>query len=83
MADPGRDNIFHETVYDRGAMTLHMVRKAIGDKDFFTLLRRWPAAHRYGNVTTDDFVAFAERLSGKDLGPLFKAWAFTAGKPAL
>jgi aminopeptidase N len=83
MADPGRDNIFHETVYDRGAMTLHMVRKAIGDKDFFDLVRRWPAAHRYGNVTTADFVAFAQRLSGKDLGPLFTAWAFTAGKPAL
>jgi aminopeptidase N len=83
MADPGRDNIFHETVYDRGAMTLHMVRKAIGDHDFFTLLRRWPAAHRYGNVTTADFIAFTERLSGKDLGPLFTAWAFTAGKPSL
>jgi aminopeptidase N len=83
MADPGRDNIFHETVYDRGAMTLHMVRKAIGDDAFFTLLRRWPAGHRYGNVTTADFIAFVERLAGKDLGPLFQAWAFTAGKPAL
>jgi aminopeptidase N len=83
LADPGRDNIFHETAYDRGAMTLHMVRKAIGDDDFFTLLRRWPAEHRYGNVTTADFVAFVERLSGKDLGALFQAWAFTAGKPAL
>jgi aminopeptidase N len=83
MADPGRDNIFHETVYARGAMTLHMVRKAIGEDAFFTLLRRWPAEHRYGNVTTADFIAFVERLSGKDLGPLFKAWAFTAGKPAL
>ena len=83
MADPGRDNIFHETVYDRGAMTLHMVRKAIGDDAFFTLLRRWPAEHRYGNVTTADFIAFVERLAGTDLGPLFQAWAFTAGKPAL
>ncbi len=83
MADPGRDNIFHETVYDRGAMTLHMVRKAIGDKDFFALLERWPTEHRYGNVTTADFIAFAERLSGKDLSPLFTAWAFTAGKPSL
>ena len=83
MADPGRDNIFHETVYDRGAMTLHMVRKAIGDRDFFALLKRWPAAHLYGNVTTADFIGFVERLSGKDLGPLFKDWAFTAGKPSL
>jgi aminopeptidase N len=83
MADPGRDNIFHETAYDRGAMTLHVVRKAIGDDAFFTLLRRWPAEHRYGNVTTAEFIAFVERLSGKDLGPLFQAWAFTAGKPAL
>jgi aminopeptidase N len=83
MADPGRDNIFHETVYDRGAMTLHVLRKAIGDEDFFTLVKRWPAGHRYGNVTTADFIAFSEKISHKDLGALFQAWAFTAGKPAL
>ena len=53
------------------------------NRNFFALLQRWPAAHRYGNVTTADFISFAERLSGKDLGPLFKAWAFTAGKPSL
>jgi aminopeptidase N len=83
MADPGRDNIFHETVYDRGAMTLHVLRQAIGDRAFFTLLQRWPAEHRYGNASTPDFIAFAERLSHKNLDALFKAWAYTSGKPAL
>lgn len=82
-ADPGRDNIFHDTVYERGAMTLHVVRKAIGDQKFFTLLRAWPAANRFGNVSTNDFIRFTEKLSGKQLDDLFERWVFTSGKPAL
>jgi aminopeptidase N len=83
MADPGRDNIFHETVYDRGAMTLHVLRRTIGDTAFFSLVKRWAAEHRYRNVTTADFIRFSEQVSGQDLDVLFKAWAHTPGKPAL
>jgi aminopeptidase N len=82
-ADPGRDNIFHGTVYDRGAMTLHMVRKAIGEKDFAKLLKAWPAANRDGNVSTQDFIRFTEKLSGEDLDALFQKWVYTSGKPSL
>ncbi|MFG2005664.1 M1 family metallopeptidase [Spirillospora sp. NPDC048911] len=82
-ADPGRDNIFHPTVYDRGAMTLHALRKAIGDKKFFALAKAWPTANRYGNVSTADFIRFAEKISGKQLDALFQKWVYTSGKPTL
>jgi aminopeptidase N len=83
VADPGRDNIFNSLVYNRGAMTLHVLRQRIGDADFFRLLRRWPAVNRYGNVSTSDFTAFAEQISGEQLDDLFQKWIYTSGKPAL
>jgi aminopeptidase N len=83
MANPGRDHIFDWTVYDRGAMTLHMIRKAIGDPAFFTLIKRWAAEHRFQNVSTAEFEKFAEQVSGKNLHDLFQKWAYTAGKPSL
>jgi aminopeptidase N len=83
VADPGRDHIFDGLVYTRAAMTLHEVRKTIGDDAFFRLIKAWPAAHRYGNGTTAEFTAFAQRYTKKDLTPLFQTWLFTEGKPAL
>ncbi len=83
VADPGRDHIFDDLVYTRAAMTLHQVRKAIGDEAFFRLVKAWPAAHRHGNDTTAEFIAFAQQYSKKDLRPLFQTWLFTEGKPKL
>lgn len=82
-ADPGSgENIFASPVYTRGAMALQKLRTAVGDRDFFTILKSWAGGHRYGNGTTAQFVALSERVSGKHLGPLFHAWIGTAGKPA-
>ncbi|MFB4291609.1 M1 family metallopeptidase [Nonomuraea sp. ATR24] len=82
---PGRArpaDLFNESVYTRGGMTLHALRRAIGDRTFFTLLKTWAAEHRYGSVTTEQFVALAERLSGKQLDALFDAWLFQPRRPA-
>ncbi|WP_329460036.1 M1 family metallopeptidase [Streptomyces sp. NBC_01497] len=82
-ADPGNGaNIFASPVYTRGAMALQELRDAVGDKDFFAILKAWAREHRYGNGTTGQFVALSEHLSGKHLGTLFHTWLYTAGKPA-
>ena len=44
IGDPGPDELFNSAVYDRGAMTLHELRLAVGDDDFFRILRRWTAS---------------------------------------
>ncbi|MFK4148766.1 M1 family metallopeptidase [Streptomyces sp. NPDC004065] len=81
-ADPGSgENIFGTPVYARGAMTLHELRRAVGDRTFFRILRAWASAHRYGHGTTARFTALAERESGKDLDGLFHTWLHTKGKP--
>ena len=80
--DPGRDFQFHPAVYFRGAMTLQALRTAVGDDAFFQILRTWAAEHRYGDATTAQFIALAERISGQELDELFTTWLYTPGKPA-
>jgi aminopeptidase N len=78
----GAANLFNETVYDRGAMTLQALRVKIGDEAFFRTLRDWYATYRYDNATTADFVNVAERASGQQLDQFFEIWIYTPGKPA-
>ncbi|GIH25429.1 metallopeptidase [Acrocarpospora phusangensis] len=76
------NDLFNASVYVRGGMTLHALRLAIGDADFFALIKKWAADNRYGNVTTDQFIALAEKISGKQLDGLFDAWLFKPAKPS-
>jgi aminopeptidase N len=80
--DPGdAQHLFDGTVYDRGAMTLQALREKIGDRAFFQIMRRWATEHRYGNVTTPQFVALAEQVSGVQLDHFFDVWLYRAEKP--
>jgi hypothetical protein len=83
IGDPGPDLVLDITVYWRGAMTLHQLRLAVGDAAFFQILRQWAKTRAGGNVTTDEFVALAEQISGQELGELFQTWLFTPGKPVV
>jgi aminopeptidase N len=73
--------LFATPVYDRGAMTLQALRNEVGEETFFGILRAWYAENKYGNVTTADFVALAERESGEQLDALFAEWLYEAGRP--
>ena len=81
-AAPGRSRLFGRSVYERGAMTLHALRKKVGDVKFFALLRDWAAEHRHANATTWQFTALAERVSGMKLDRFFQVWLYDKGRPA-
>jgi hypothetical protein len=83
IGDPGPEQLFDSPVYDRGAMTLHQLRLAVGDDDFFRIVRKWARRYAGENVTTYQFIALAERISGQQLDDLFEAWLFTPGRPAI
>ena len=74
ILDPGAAGTFGESVYERGALAVHALRRTIGDADFFALMRRWTTEHAYGVATTAQFVAMAETVSGQDLTDFFAAW---------
>ncbi len=80
-AIPGPEVMFSSPPYDRGGMTLQALRVKIGDQDFFKLLRRWYKRNRYGNVTTAEFIAAAERVSGQQLDAFFDVWLYQPVKP--
>lgn len=81
IGDPGAEAIFDDRVYKRGALTLHMLREAIGDKRFFKLLREWTGTHRYGTVDTDAFIELASRYAEEDTRPFFTAWLYQEKLP--
>jgi aminopeptidase N len=62
-------------------MTLQALREKLGDETFFRILRDWAAEHRYGNVTTAQFIALAERDSGTDLDDFFHVRLYQPEKP--
>lgn len=80
---PPVDDLFHSTIYLRGALTLHSLRRDVGDQVFFDIVRTWIETYGGANATTEEFVALAEAEAGKDLGEFFDAWLYANGLPAL
>ena len=81
IGDPPARDMFDDRVYQRGALTLHAVRTALGDTAFFPMLREWTATYRHGTATTADFQTLAQRHTTTDLAPLLSAWLFATPLP--
>lgn len=81
IGDPGIDGMFAGQVYDRGALTLHALRREVGDHRFFQIVEQWVITQGGGTVTTRELIDLAESIYNKDLDPLFAEW-LSAGKPA-
>lgn len=80
---------FGPAVYYKGALTLHMLRRMMGDDAFFRAMRGYLADPRFafGNVSTEDFRAACEAEYGADLGWFFRQWVYadrdSADRPAV
>lgn len=83
LADPGRKLMFDDRLYQRGGLTVHAVRCALGDEAFFRMLRGWAGLHRGGSVSTATFTAYAGRFTAEPLDELFAAWLYEGALPAL
>ncbi|MFI9171805.1 M1 family metallopeptidase [Streptomyces lincolnensis] len=74
-------------VYQRGAMVLHQIRRAVGDDTFRAIVRGWHTTHRHGNADTADFTAYVEKQApgedlAEDLDAIWADWLYGEGKPA-
>ena len=81
IGDPGVEDLFDGAVYIRGAMTLQALRNEVGDDAFWAIVHAWTQTNAFGTGTTEEFVALAEQVSGRDLGDLFDLWLFTPSRP--
>ena len=80
---PSGEEMFADSVYLRGGLTLVALRAEVGDDTTFEILRSWAERHAYGNGSTAQFIALAEELSGRQLDDLFRAWLFEPTMPPL
>jgi aminopeptidase N len=81
--DPGPEDLFDDSVYLRGALTLHVLRHELGDEAFFDLLRAWIERYAGRSATSADFEGMASVAAGRDLTPLFDAWLRSPTLPDL
>lgn len=70
-------NLFSETVYDKGAWVLFMLRNELGDTVFFNILREYYDEYKYSNASIMDFKNICEKISGKNLNKFFDQWVYT------
>jgi aminopeptidase N len=79
--NPGVDNMFDPTVYQRGALTLDALRHQVGDPTFFRILETYASRFAGRAATTQDFVNLADSIGGRQLAALFRAWLGTGTLP--
>jgi aminopeptidase N len=83
IGDPGAEDLFHEAVYWRGALTLHALRQRVGDEVFFEMIRTYFQRFKDSNATVEDFMALANEVSGEDLTDLFDVWLYQKVVPPI
>lgn len=81
--DPGAARLFHPAVYERGALAVHALDRALGRDALLEVLRRWLGERAGANGTIDDFVALATDVTGEDVGAVLDPWLYGADLPPL
>ncbi len=74
---------YDATIYDQGALALEALRREVGDATFRTIEAIWLERHAGDSASTDQYVALASEVAGRDLGPFLEAWLWGDEVPAL
>lgn len=83
ISDPGRELMFDDRVYKRGALTLEALRRTVGGAAFAELLRTWVREHHHALATTDAFRGCVRRVCGETAAQLLADWLDTRPLPPL
>jgi aminopeptidase N len=77
-----RDHFASANVYFPPALMLHEIRKQIGDKKFFAMMRDWARQHRNVEANRALFTSWLHRYTGRNLTPLVNRWLDSPTTPA-
>jgi aminopeptidase N len=81
--DPGAPYNYFSS-YNAGGLLLHNLRLEVGDETFFTILRTFVERFSAGpaTATSEDFVAVAEEVAGRDLSTFWDTWLYGTTMPS-
>jgi aminopeptidase N len=77
------EGLYSAMVYDGAATVLYALRQEIGDAAFRTLLREWPQRNAHRTVTTQDYIALASEIAGRDLSAFLNTWLYGRRQPPM
>ncbi|MBD3160620.1 MAG: hypothetical protein GF346_00670 [Candidatus Eisenbacteria bacterium] len=69
------------TVYNKGAWAVHMLRGVLGDSLFFAGLAEYRARTAYRSTTTAELREILEEVSGRPLDWFFDPWIYGVDRP--
>lgn len=74
---------YPETIYQKGAVVLGMLRHKVGNDNFYKAIRAYLEKYAYKNATTDSLKHIFEKETNIELDTFFKEWIIQAGIPEL
>ncbi len=80
--DPTFNNYFNPVQYEKAASILHMLRKTVGDDNFYTILQTYFQQYFNQCVVTEEFKQVIEDVTGDDFEQFFQQWIYEPGIPS-
>jgi aminopeptidase N len=75
------DAVFDAYAYPRGGAVLHMLRKQLGDENFFRSLSHYLKTNANEPVQTEDLRIAIEETTGQSMDAFFDQWLYKMGHP--
>lgn len=83
MAKPDREKLFSQENYARMALSMHALRRKLGDRRFYGTLAGIVAEHKYTSISAEQMAATANQLNEGHLTDFFEAWLHRKDVPSL
>lgn len=77
------NKVLNTNAYQKGCWVLHMLRREVGNENFWKGIRAFYTRYRNSNVLTPQFREEMEKASGQDLSGFFHQWLYLGGHPRL
>lgn len=75
------EGAYEPIVYRKGAVVLDMLARTWGEENFVKLLRAIVEAASFRPISTEDFLALIERVTGHDMNPFARQFIYGTGLP--
>ncbi len=75
------NDLFDRHLYEKGSCILHMLRRFLGDDDWWRSIHTYLVRHKAQGVETVDLIEAIQEATGKNMRPFFDQWVFKGGHP--
>lgn len=81
ILDPPWEKIYSTVTYEKPASVLHMLRRIVGEDDFFIILRTYGERYQDSTALSEDFEAVVAEITGSDYSWFFNQWLRAPAHP--